>query len=224
MTDGKTKLKFVIVEDNSQTLQYLHKVVSGCPEFGEIVCATTLSEAERVTEENYDVLLVDLHLEDETSFNLIRREADRGIGRILVVSIFADVENTVRAIEAGASGYVLKTEPEEMLRSSILSILDGHCPVSPAIAGHLLSRFRAPQADLPEALEDPNALSPREKQVLHSLALGKRYKEVASSLGISVNTVNSYTKSLYKKLNANSRAEAVNIAYHQSKDKTDPYD
>lgn len=155
-----------------------------------------------------DVLLSDLALPDGSGVDLIREARTRHPNiKIIVVSIFGDARSVVRAIEAGADGYLLKGAGEEQAENAIRSVLDGGAPISPAVASHILSRMRE-RATLPRANNEA-PLTDKEIAILTDLAKGFRYKEVARIHGISPHTVADHVKSIYRKLAVNSRSEAV---------------
>jgi DNA-binding NarL/FixJ family response regulator len=110
----------------------------------------------------------------------------------------------VNAIQAGARGYLLKDDGAEEISRAIHRLLDGESPISPAIARHLIAHFqkRAPsQTDV--------TLSSREQDVLNFAAKGYTYAEIAELINVTPNTVGTYTKRIYSKLEVNSKAAAV---------------
>lgn len=165
-----------------------------------------MTELEKVSP---DVLLTDLGLPDGHGTTLIRtaRNKDEGI-EIMVVSVFADERNVLDAIEAGATGYLLKDGNADYIAESILQLMAGGSPISPSIARHLLRRFNKPPAI---AVKDDSAphLTKRETEVLQGVAKGLSYNEVADMLGMSPNTITSHIKHIYRKLEVRSGKEAV---------------
>jgi DNA-binding NarL/FixJ family response regulator len=156
----------------------------------------------------YDVLLCDLGLPDGSGIDLIRKEALTGRDTdILVVTMFANQSKVLGAIEAGARGYLLKDERIEDCLDAIRDIRKGGSPISPIIARHLLLKIKPAVADDPSPMVAP--LSEREYEVLNLLSRGLSNAECASVLSISANTVGTYVKNIYRKLEVNSRAEAL---------------
>jgi len=176
--------------------------------------AATLREGLAALDRNEpDVLLVDLGLPDGNGLDLIRaaRVRSRAI-LILVITVFGDESSVVSAIEAGAQGYLLKAEAPADLRESVRQILAGGAPISPGIASHLLRRFQnGPPSENREGLH----FTRRELDVLGLMVKGLPYGEAAKVLGVSRNTVAGYVKSIYSKLEVNSRGEAVYEALSQ---------
>jgi DNA-binding NarL/FixJ family response regulator len=165
------------------------------------------------------VLLVDLQLPDGSGVDLIR--AARRIApqaESMVISVFGDEAHVVTAIEAGATGYLLKDASAEEIAMAITRLLAGEAPISSAIARHLLRRFRALPSQAPGTaaaaasaapLARPTPLTPRESEVLALIAKGLSYQRIADTLAMSPNTVTSHIKQIYRKLAVNSRGEAV---------------
>lgn len=169
--------------------------------------ADTLATGRALLASNPDVLLIDLALPDGNGVDLIREARTQLSGvKIIVVSIFGDARSVVRAIEAGADGYLLKGADPREAEAAIRSVLEGGAPISPAVASHILSRMRERSAARAE-LDAP--LTEKEIAILTDLAKGFRYKEVARLHGISPHTVADHVKSIYRKLAVNSRSEAV---------------
>jgi DNA-binding NarL/FixJ family response regulator len=151
------------------------------------------------------VALIDLALPDGSGIDVIRALRSRAPGAdAMVISVFGDEAHVLAAIEAGATGYLLKDADADAIGASILKLIAGESPISAAIARHLLKRFQSapPPADAPR-------LTPRETDVLRLIAKGLSYARIADTLQMSPNTVPSYVKQIYRKLEVNSRGEAV---------------
>ena len=153
------------------------------------------------------VLLVDLELPDGSGIDVIRaaRQASAAT-EAMVISVFGDESHVLAAIEAGATGYLLKDAGAEEIGSAILKLIAGESPISASIARHLLRRFQPAPAAV--AASAPR-LTPREMEVLQLIAKGLSYARIADTLSMSANTVPSYVKQIYRKLEVSSRGEAV---------------
>ncbi len=151
------------------------------------------------------VALVDIGLPDMSGIEVISAmAASTPSVEVLVLTTFGDSETVVRAISAGASGYVLKGgAPDELLRD-ILAVERGGSPLSPSIARHLIGRMRRPPTITGDEL-----LTPREDQVLQFLARGLSYAEIGQVCHLSSGTVHTHLKSIYRKLEVHSKTEAV---------------
>ena len=158
----------------------------------------------------YDVLLVDINLGDRKSFDLIELSRSNHAAKIIVISILGDEDSVITAIEAGADGYILKDGAFAKLGEPIAQVLAGEAPISPGVARHLLRRFQL--TTMAGNSEDNIVLSRRERQVLTEFARGSSYKEIAHKFDLSLHTVGDYVKTLYRKLQVNSRGAAVNKA------------
>lgn len=198
----------LIVEDDPATRERLANIVCATP--GLAVAAAVgdraaalalLARPERVPR----VALVDLELPDGSGIDVIRalRRCAPGADA-MVISVFGDEAHVLGAIEAGATGYLLKDADGPAIGAAILRLIAGESPISAAIARHLLKRFQAaaPPADAPR-------LTRREQEVLQLIAKGLSYARMAEVLGMAETTVTSHIKQIYRKLEVNSRGEAV---------------
>ncbi|MBX3599398.1 MAG: response regulator transcription factor [Rubrivivax sp.] len=205
--------RVLLLEDDPATRERLAGIVAASPglelaaAFGELRAAL----AWLAVHEPPQVLLVDLHLPDGSGVDLIR--AARRLApqaEAMVISVFGDEAHVVTAIEAGATGYLLKDASAEEIGQAITRLLAGEAPISSAIARHLLRRFRAaPAAASAAPPAGASPLTPREGEVLALIAKGLSYQRIAEALGMSPHTVTSHIKQIYRKLAVNSRGEAV---------------
>ncbi|MFO0694286.1 MAG: response regulator transcription factor [Polyangiales bacterium] len=201
-----------IVDDDTVLARALVRTVQSDAGFRVTFTAESLAEGRaKLAEQPVDVLLVDVGLPDGDGLELVAEAQARGPCKVLVVSVFGDGRTVVRAIERGADGYLLKGSAGPEAVAAIRSVLEGGAPISPAVAGHILSRVRglAPQPREEVPATPTIALTPREITVLEHLAKGFSFKEVARVEGISYHTVADHVKAIYRKLSVNSRGEAV---------------
>lgn len=164
-----------------------------------------------------DVMLVDLELPDGSGMELIREVArTQPHCDVMVVTIFGDEQHVLSSIEAGATGYLLKDLPAEQLVEQIRVLRAGGSPISPIIARQLLIRFAAQGVSTtlpPMATDDDRpSLSEQETHVLTLAAKGYSYEEIAQLLQLSRHTVQTYVKRIYRKLQVNSKVEALSEA------------
>lgn len=151
-----------------------------------------------------DVFLVDLGLPDIPGLEVVKRiAAVHPSCDILVVTIFGDEESIIGALEAGARGYILKGALEHDIAEDIRHLRSGGSPLSPVIARQVLKRL------VPPAQAADTLLTPRETEILNAIARGFSYAETASLLHLSVQTVHTHLKNIYKKLAVHSKTEAV---------------
>lgn len=209
MSQTPPHARVAIVEDDAILREDLTRVVTQAEGLEVAGAAETLAGGRALLTPGLDVLLIDLALPDGNGVDLIREARERIANiKIIVVSIFGDARSVVRAIEAGADGYLLKGAGEQQAEEAIRSVLGGGAPISPAVASHILNRMRERATSTNDAAPDA-PLTEKETAVLIDLAKGFRYKEVARLHGISPHTVADHVKSIYRKLAVNSRSEAV---------------
>ncbi len=185
----------------------------------------------------FKLILVDLELPDGNGMELLT-ELARYPATKIVTTLYSDDDHLFPALQCGADGYLLKEDRFEVLVEELQKIVRGQPPLSPAIARRLLTHFRpalpgASGADsnltplssgfssrpaaAPRSVAPPDheRLTPRESEVLTYLSKGFTIKEIAGLMGIKWFTVNDHIKSIYKKLNVSSRAEAAVLASKQ---------
>ncbi len=183
----------------------------------------------------FKLILVDLELPDGNGLELLAELTHYPATKI-VTTLYSDDDHLFPTLQCGADGYLLKEDRFEVLVEELQKIVRGQPPLSPAIARRLLTHFRkgvgsdsqAPisgfassggfGASKPvplEKLPEHERLTPREVEVLTYLSKGFTIKEIASLTGIKWFTVNDHIKSIYKKLNVSSRAEAAVLASKQ---------
>ncbi|TDE30043.1 response regulator transcription factor [Actinomadura sp. 6K520] len=152
-----------------------------------------------------DVVLMDLRMPGGDGVEAITEISRRGLPcRILVLTTYDTDTDTIPAIEAGATGYLLKDAPRDDLFNAVRAAAQGRSVLSPAIASRLVSRVRAPRSD---------TLSTRELEVLRLVSRGTSNREIAGELFISEATVKTHLTHIYAKLDVNDRAAAVATAY-----------
>lgn len=160
------------------------------------------------------VWLVDLGLPDGNGLDVIKAASRHCPGsQIMVVSMFGDEAKVLDSIAAGATGYLLKGQGDEDLIEHIDDMLDGGSPISPLIARQLLLRMKASRsfarATEGAPVQGPDPLTEREQMVLHLIARGYSYDEVAAEAALSPNTVRHHIKNIYSKLSVHSKNEAI---------------
>ena len=201
----------LLVEDDDATRERLAHIVNDHPRLAVIDAVATCAAARAAFAAGFpDVLLVDLDLPDGNGTDLIREiKRAHPPTEAMVITVFGDERHVIAAIEAGASGYLLKDGSSEYIGEAILQMLAGGSPISASIARHVLRRFQAPaRAPIAPDIECPE-LTAREHEVLELVAKGFSYTEIGATLGMSVNTVTSHIKHIYRKLSVRSRGEAV---------------
>lgn len=207
----------LLVEDVLETRQALADAIVGDDRLELLAAVGTVAEARAELKRGPRVVLVDLGLPDGSGTEIIAEAATLDPApEIMVITVFADDRYVLRAIEAGAAGYLLKDAAPEAVADAIHQLLDGGSPITPAIARQLLKRFSAgaPSADALRASPRPSdeacgLLTAREQEVLALVARGYSNNEIAGLLEVSFHTITSHVKHIYRKLSVRSRSEAV---------------
>jgi DNA-binding NarL/FixJ family response regulator len=156
------------------------------------------------------VLLCDINLPGESGIVAVHKlQALRPGLACVILTVFDDSEKLFASLQAGAVGYLLKSDPAATMIDAVAEAAAGGSPMSRAIARKVVKHFSASSA-APMAKSDAlAALTPREAEVLERLAQGARYKEIADQLGISIETVKNHLRKIYEKLHVSSRTEAT---------------
>jgi len=197
-----------ILEDSGPVRDHFIHILEQAPDLVLGPVATTIAEAECLFDQRPALVLTDLGLPDGSGLDVIPRLKSAGISS-LVITAFGDRETVLAALEAGADGYLLKDSSTDEVLNGIRVTLEGGAPISAAAAVYLLERFRKPVTSEAVALPTAERLTPREQSLLTLFARGHSYKSAARELGISPLTVGDHVKAIYRKLQVNSRGEAV---------------
>ena len=198
-------IRVAIIEDDPVITETLTAQIERSGDIELVAVAGSVEAgAKLIKAGGYDVLLCDLGLPDGSGVDMIRQSTRKNPeSDIIVVTMFADHNKVIYSIKAGAKGYLLKDDNLDHCVDAIREIRRGGSPINPFIARQLLKRMQ------PEPGGTAEQLSEREHHVLGLLARGYSYNEIASLLEISPETVSTYVKRLYRKLEVRSRAEAV---------------
>ena len=200
-------IRLVVVDDHPVVRDGLRGMLSG--EEIEVVgeAADGVAAVELIARVDPDVALMDLRMPGGGGVEAIREIGRRKLRcRVLVLTTYGADSDTIPAIEAGATGYLLKDAPRDQLVAGIRAAATGQPVLSPAIAAKLMSRVREPAGE---------PLSSREREVLGLVARGTSNREIAKSLFISEATVKTHLVHVYEKLGVRDRAAAVATAYEQ---------
>ncbi len=220
--------RIAILEDDMLIREHLIGIVTSAPEYDLAGTAATIASArDLLVRKRPDLFLVDIGLPDGSGIDFIGFAKKHGGTKVLMITGFGDRETVVRAIEAGADGYLLKDSSPATILDGIAATLDGGAPLSPAAATFLLERMQGERllgerlSSLDPGNPDAAPLTPREIELLQLFARGMSYKEAARALEISPLTVGNHVKSIYRKLAVHSRGEAVYAAVRKGQLKLD---
>jgi len=202
-----SNLIVLLVEDNRHTRDRLEKVIVENTSFHVITAGTYHAAQKALSTAAADFLVLDLGLPDGNGMDLIAPALESNPDMlILVLTVFGEDVSVIRAIQAGAKGYLLKDRALNDIHEVLISMQNGASPIDHRVARALLQLVTNQQR--PEKI-DAFHLSDSERAVLSHIAQGKMYKEIAHTMDISINTVREFVRRIYKKLHVNSRSQAV---------------
>jgi len=196
-----------IVEDNHQLRGTLALVVSRADGFQCLSHYASAEEAlKALPEVRPNVVLMDINLPGMNGVECVRQlKQILPNTQIVMLTAYEDTENIFNSLAAGASGYLLKRTSSAELLAALREVSQGGSPMTAHIARKVVQSFQK-TGPSPQATEN---LSQREQEVLDCLAQGFLYKEIADKLGISYETVHTYIRRIYEKLQVRTRTEAV---------------
>ena len=196
-----------IVEDNDQLRATLARVLNRADGFK---CISHYGSAEAALEalpkDRPAVVLMDINLPGINGVECVRQlKPILPETLVIMLTVYEDTENIFNALAAGAAGYLLKRTSSAELLAAIQEGVRGGSPMTTHIARKVVQSFQRPTA----ASQPTENLSQREQEVLDCLSQGFLYKEIAEKLGISYETVHTYIRRIYEKLQVRTRTEAV---------------
>jgi DNA-binding NarL/FixJ family response regulator len=206
-------LKVSIVEDDDQLRGEFTRLVEGASDLTLVSVSPSAEDAlTTIPAAKPDVVLMDVNLVEMNGIECTRRlKTARPELQVVMLTSLESNDKIFESLQAGATGYVLKRSPGLQILEAVREVHGGGSPMSAAIARKVVQFFGrqggAPAVAAPAAEIDQ--LTEREHGVLVALSEGQQYKEIADTLGISINTVRKYIKSIYEKLQVNTRLEAV---------------
>jgi DNA-binding NarL/FixJ family response regulator len=197
-----------IVEDIPEIRQGMQFLVNQTPGFN---CLSVYSNAEDaytgLKADPPDLVVMDIALPDGSGVECIRRLQTAGPGtmQFMIFTIYEDSDQVFEALEAGASGYLLKNTAPDKIIGALRELHEGGAPMSISIARKVVGAFRRPKGD--------SKLSVREVEILQWLAKGLLYKEISDKLNITTGTVRQHIHNIYEKLHVQNRTEAINKVF-----------
>jgi DNA-binding NarL/FixJ family response regulator len=196
-------IRLVLADDHPLVLDGLRAVVNAERDLHVVATATDGERAlDAVRRFRPDVAVLDLQMPHMDGLACLTRLREAGLEvRVLLLSAFADAASLRAAVEGGADGYALKTDPPQATLRAIRAVAEGHL-VFPSTARRWLGGGRTAGAD-------PSALTDREESVLQLLAEGRTNAQIAEAVSLSENTVKFHLRNLFGKLGVSNRTEAV---------------
>jgi DNA-binding NarL/FixJ family response regulator len=198
-------IRILIADDHPVVREGLVGMLNGQDDFDVVAVADDGAKAITLYNEHKpDVVLMDLQMPNLDGVSAIQQiRSDEASARVLVLTTFDSDADILRAIEAGATGYLLKDTPREELFRAIRAAANGESVLAPSVATRLMTRMRSPAEE---------KLSAREIDVLELVAKGYSNKEVAKALHISTATVKTHLIHIYSKLGVDDRTSATTTA------------
>jgi len=201
-------INVAIVEDDADIRQSLEEIISSSEEMD---CVAAFPNAEEFIDSfryvHADVVLMDINLPGKDGIKAVEElKPLKPKVQYLMCTSYEEPEKTFRSLCAGATGYLVKNCMPEKLFEAVKEIYNGGSPMSPQIARLVVTSFSQKQAnsDIFELLTE------REKEILQYLAKGFQYKEIAYKLFLSVETIRTYVRHIYEKLQVHTRTDALN--------------
>jgi two-component system response regulator DegU len=208
------RTRVYVVEDQPQLLKNLVKVLGTFPELEVVGTSQDGEEAvEEIVRVRPELVLLDLELPGLNGIQVTQRVKRKAPEvEILILTSFEDEQKVYEAIQAGASGYLVKRVGPEKIRSGIREVMEGGTVLEPLIARKFWNYFQSLQAKPPEKKENPWGLSPTEFEVLRFVAKGLSNAEVGQVMTLERRTVRTHLSHIYRKMGVNSHVEAVVLA------------
>ena len=205
------QITLCIVEDIEEIRRSLENIVRQSP---DCLLLEAFSNAEdalvKLPELQPDIVIMDINLPGMTGIDCLRKTRSRcPKTQFMMFTIYEDSEQVFEALEAGASGYLLKNTKPEKIIAAIKELQEGGAPMTAGIARRVVHSFQRQTMIADEKAK----LSARENDVLTLLAKGLLYKEIAQKLGISFGTVRQHIHNIYEKLHVQNKTEAINKAF-----------
>jgi len=208
-------ITIVIVEDLDEVREGLRNFLLLDPGLVVLDAFRTATEAEDgILRLQPDIVIMDIHLPGPSGIDCIRAIRDRLTHtQFMMFTVYENDEKVFEALQAGASGYLLKNTGLPHIIAALKELYAGGSPMSANIARKLVRAFQQPARST--ASDATALLSPRETEILHLLAQGLLYKEIADRLTISTSTVRQHIHRIYEKLHVQNRTEAINKLYRK---------
>lgn len=205
----KMPYRVSVVEDDPGVRAGLVRLLNESREFK---CISNYASAESALDhlpgDKPDVILMDINLPGRSGIECVRRLKDRDPSVLVVMlTVYEDTEQVFQALQAGATGYLLKRTPPKELLESVMEVLEGGAPITSHIARKVVEAFHSQTPA--KASAEPIELSLRENEVLELLAKGFLIKEIGDKLGVGFGTVRTYVRRIYEKLHVQSRSQAI---------------
>lgn len=200
-------IRVAIVEDNLAYLKALQALIGSKSDLLLVYTAETLADIQALVHARPNVVILDIDLPGMNGIAGISKVKEKCPSTaIFMLTVFEDDDKIFDSIKAGADGYLLKKDSPEKIIEAIHTVYNGESIINGSIARKMLAHFSAQHHERKKDLEQFH-LTNREEEILHMIIQGKSYKQIANDCHISLQTLFSHTRNIYRKLNMHSRAE-----------------
>jgi DNA-binding NarL/FixJ family response regulator len=207
------KIDVCIVEDLRDIREGLISIISGQSDFNLLGAFDTADGAfVELPKLKPEIVIMDINLPGMSGVECVRQlKTIIPQMQFMMFTVFESSEQVFEALEAGASGYLLKRSSPAKIIEAVIELKDGGAPMSTEIARKVVASFQKPSLS-----KETDVLTTREKEILDQLAKGLLYKEIGANLNISTGTVRQHIHNIYEKLHVQNRTEALNKAFQRS--------
>ncbi|HTA28339.1 MAG TPA: response regulator transcription factor [Bacteroidia bacterium] len=208
-------IRVAIVEDDKDIREGLALVIKNSDDFAlEAVYSSGNGALEGMNSSSPDIVIMDIGLPDISGIECVKRLKEKHPETLFMMcTVFEEDDKIFDSLKAGATGYILKKMPSAKILESLLDLYHGGSPMSSQIARKVIQSFSTGKQ---AKSVDEYGLSDREKEILELLSHGFQYKQIADKLQLSIETVRTHIRNTYKKLQVQSRTDALNKTFGRS--------
>lgn len=203
-------IKVAIAEDIDDIRNGLHLIINSTEGFVcDCICRNGNEAVEKIPAYSPDVVLMDINMPGINGVEVVRMLKPKlPSTQFMMCTVYEEDEHVFESLKAGATGYILKKTAPAKLLEAIQEIYKGGSPMSSTIARKVMVSFAERKVQQPV-----DALTEREKEILHQLSRGMQYKNIAADLSLSIETVRTHIRNIYEKLQVHNKGEAIKKAY-----------
>ncbi len=203
-------IKVAIAEDIDDIRNGLHLIINSTEGFScDCICRNGNEAVEKMPAYLPDVVLMDINMPGINGVEAVRILKQKlPSTQFMMCTVYEEDEHVFESLKAGATGYILKKTAPAKLLEAIQEIYKGGSPMSSTIARKVMVSFAENKVQQPV-----DALTEREKEILHQLSRGMQYKTIAADLSLSIETVRTHIRNIYEKLQVHNKVEAIKKAY-----------
>ena len=205
----KTPIKILLADDHTIVREGLKQILAETPDMVVIDEARNGQEVlDKIAQNDHDVVLLDISMPGRSGLDVLKQiKTEKPRMAVLVLSMYSEEQYALRALKAGASGYLTKESAPDRLIEAIRKVSEGRKYISPSVAEKL-----ALNLEFSEERPPHETLSDREYQVMCMIASGKTVKEIAADLALSVKTISTYRTRILEKMGLRNNAALTHYA------------